>query len=166
MVGREGLDRSTLLETFTEAGAADPVSHLSTGNVSFNLEPDDLPAFVDAVDARLTEVVGRDIEVFIRTIDHLTALDGAGAFARSPFAEVRDCVVTFFHQPPELPWKLPHLIRNDLVAVVAAAGREVFSVTRELDGRYAAPGGVLERVTGQRATSRGWSTLEKILGAN
>ncbi len=164
MVGREGLHRAVLLEAFEEAGAGAPYSHLTTGNVSFDLDQADLDDLVAQVDASLSAVVGRAIEIFVRTLDEVRALDGPGMLVRAPWDEVRGVEITFFHEPPDLSgWQLPHLIRRDLVAVVGVDGREVYSVTRERDGETAAPGGVLERTTGQRATTRGWSTIEKIV---
>lgn len=164
MVGREGLHRQVILDIFSEAGAVDPISHLATGNVSFDLEPAELPTFVEAVDRGCTSVVGRDIEIFVRTVDHLRAVPSAEIYARAPFPEVRGRLVTYFHEPPVFEsLEVPGLIQRDRTAVLLVDGCDVFSVTREWEGQIGSPGGLFERASGQRVTTRGWSTIEKIL---
>lgn len=164
MIGREGLHRDVVLSIFEEAGAAEPVSHLATGNVSFDIEPDRLPELEESVDAALTAVVGRDIEVFVRSIAELRAIDGPAIFASAPIADPVERVVTFFHEPPDLSaWTIPQWLRKDRVVVFRVDGREVFSVNQLVDGTTVAPGGMLEKASGQRATTRGWSTIERLV---
>lgn len=163
MVGREGLHREVLLDAFRDAGATRTQSHLATGNVSFDLEPDALDALTERVDAVLTGVVGRRIEVFGRTVPALRSIDAEAIYATAPFAPVRDRLVTFFHEPPELGIPVPSLVQRDRTAVLAVRGSDVFSATREHNGGVGAPGGLYERLSGQRMTTRAWSTIEKIL---
>ncbi len=163
MVGREGLDRQVILDIFDRAGAERAISHLATGNVSFDLEPPQLVDLQDSVDGALSEVTGRPIEVFVRTLDHLDAVDADAVYGRAPFAEVRERLVTFFHEPPQLDFEVPGLIQRERAAVLLVDGCDVFSVTREWEGQIGSPGGLLERASGQRVTTRSWGTIEKIL---
>lgn len=166
MVGREGLDRHTLLRVFADAGALDARSHLATGNVSFDLLPKRLHEATAAIDAGLSDVVGRDIEIFVRSIEQLEALEGEAVFERATI-DTRDRIITFFHRPPDLSsLSLPAWVKGGTVLIAEQQGCEVYSVTREVDGKTGAPGGILERTAQQRATSRGWSTIERILRAN
>lgn len=164
MVGREGLHRPVILDIFERAGAGDAVSHLATGNVSFDLDPADLGRLQTAVEGALSDVVGRRIDVFIRSLDHLQGTDAERIYGMAPFGEVRDRLVTFFHEPPVFAtFTPPALVQKDRTAVLLVDGCDVFSVTRMLDGRFGSPGGFFERESGQRMTTRGWGTVEKIL---
>ncbi|NNF70184.1 MAG: DUF1697 domain-containing protein [Acidimicrobiia bacterium] len=164
MIGREGLHQEVVLDIFSRAGAGNPVSHRATGNVSFDLDPGAMIPFLEETDHRMTEVVGRPIESFVRTLDELASIDGEAIFALAPFEVVDGRHVTFFHETPDLSdWSLPHLARHDRVAVFHVSGREVFSASQVVDGESAAPGGILEKATGQRATTRAWSTIHHIL---
>ena len=164
MVGREGLHRQVILDIFEKAGARNAVSHLATGNVSFDLEPAGLVDLEDSVDGAMSEVVGRRIEVFVRTLDHLRSIDAEGVFGLAPFDEVRERLVTFFHLPPAFEsFQVPGLVQKDRTAVLVVDGCDVFSVTREWEGQIGSPGGFFERESGQRMTTRAWSTIEKIL---
>lgn len=166
MVGREGLHRQRILDIFDQAGARDPVSHLATGNVSFDLDPTDVDVLAGTVGEAMSQVVGRDIEVFIRSLDKLTTVDAAAIYAIAPFEPLQR-LVTYFHEPPDFgSTEIPGLIQKGRTAVLAIDGRDVYSAARELDGQIGAPGGVLEKLTGQRVTTRGWSTIQKIIDKN
>lgn len=164
MVGREGLHREVILDIFRRAGAIDPASHLATGNVSFDLEPPQLVDLQDSVDGALSDVVGRRIEMFVRTVDHLRAIDADTVYGQAPFPDVRERLVTFFHEPPVFEaFEVPGLVQKERTAVLLIDHRDVFSVTREWEGQVGSPGGLFEKASGQRVTTRAWSTIEKIL---
>ena len=165
MVGRESLHRPVLLDAFSEAGATDPVSHLATGNVSFDIAVRSLPELVEQVDASLTAIVGRDIEVFVRRLDDLGAIDADAVYATAPFDGVEDRLVTYFHHPPD-GIEVPSVIQGGRCALVELRDTDLYTAAREVDGRVGAPGGVLEKLTGQRVTTRAWSTVEKIVRAH
>ncbi len=164
MIGREGLHRDVLLDLVTAAGGHNPVSYISTGNVSFDVTDDvDLDALVDELERGITDVVGRPTEVFVRRLDELADLHDRQPFSSTPFPEFQDALVIMFrdavpdrlHLPIESP-------RGDWV-VFDAGPREVFAVNRDVDGRRQSPGGVVERLAGERMTSRAWSTIERIV---
>jgi uncharacterized protein (DUF1697 family) len=164
MIGREGLHRQVLLDVFADSGAQRAASYISTGNVSFELADDDqLDELVDTVERGVTGVVGRETEVFVRSIDELSAIHRRQPFAATPFPEFQDAIVIMFRdRVPErlrLPIESP---RGDWV-VFAAGPREVFAVVRDVDGRRQSPGGVIERLAGERMTSRAWSTIDRIV---
>lgn len=166
MVGREGLHRQVILDIFDRAGAGNPLSHLATGNVSFDLDPGRTEEFAEEVDAALTAVVGRKIEIFVRTLDELRAVDAEAIYASAPF-EARDRLVTYFHETPDFDsTEVPGLIQKGRTAVLLIDGPNVYAVARELDGQVGAPGGLFEKLSGQRVTTRAWSTVEKILAKN
>ena len=165
MVGREGLHRPVLLDVFADAGAGNPSSHLATGNVSFDISPRSLPRLTRHVDAALSAVVGRDIEVFVRSLDHLRAVDADAIYASAPFADVTATLVTYFHQEPT-GVEVPSVIQDGRTALLDLRDTDLYSAAREVDGREGAPGGVLEKLTGQRVTTRAWSTVDKILRAH
>jgi uncharacterized protein (DUF1697 family) len=163
MIGREGLHRQVLIDLVEAAGGRNPVSYISTGNVSFDLPDDDLDAFVDELERGITDVVGRETEVFVRRLDELIAMHRRQPFATTPFPEFQDAVVIMFRGA--VPDRLEPPIessRGDWV-VFATGPREVFAVVRDVDGRRQSPGGVVERLAGERMTSRAWSTIERIL---
>lgn len=165
MLGREGLHRQVLLDLFEEAGAVDPVSYITTGNVSFELEPGQLQSVVAQVDAAIEAVVDHPAELFVRTLEELQALVALDAFAEPPFEGVTEEVVTFFRGRVPESVDVPIVSPRGDTSTFLATDRELFSVVREVDGRASAPGGRLEKLVGERLTTRSITTIERIVAA-
>ena len=162
MIGREGLHRAVLLERVERCGGRDAVSYITTGNVAFDLEPATLARFRDQLEEEIARVIGRHEPVFVRSLAHLEEMVEAQWFADAG-DEVVDCAVSFAREPVTLSVDLPWRSRRGDVEVFAVDGREVFAVGRMVDGRTTGPGGYAERLAGQRVTTRGWSTIERVV---
>lgn len=166
MIGREGLHRTVLLAAVAAASGEDPVSYISTGNVTFDLEPDQLAPFQSNLEHRIAAVIGRNEPVFIRTFAELAELHERNPFEPPPFPNVHERVVTFCPVPVAELVDLPHVTERGDLSIFAAHGCELFSANRLVDGRTRAPGGIIERMLGTRVTTRGWSTIERIVAKN
>lgn len=164
MIGREGLHRDVLLAMFERAGATNAKSHLATGNVSFTLEAGRVDAVVDQVESALEGLIGRPTPLFVRLLDDLVELVDADPFAGEPFDDVYARLVTFFRTSVPASLALPLVAPNGDWAVFAAGSGEVFSVTRAWPTRQPQdPGGVIQRLAGEPATTRALGTLERIV---
>lgn len=165
MIGREGLHRHVLLDLFADAGAAAARSYISTGNVSFELSEDQLPGAVTEIESGISKVIGRRTDVFIRRLDELVAMVERSPFDAVPYDDPQESLVIFFRKAVPDTIKLPiESPRGDYV-VFDAGPRELFAVGRDVEGRRRSPGGVVERLAGERMTSRAWSTVERIVHA-
>lgn len=164
MIGREGLHRTVLLAMFERAGADDPVSYISTGNVSFTVEPERLDEVVEAVEADLERLLQRPTPLFVRSLDELRSMLAADPFAAAPFDDVYARLVTFFRQCVPATFELPTTAPDGDWSVFAATTTELFSVTRAWPDRQPQdPGGVIQRTTGQLLTTRALGTIERIV---
>lgn len=164
MVGRQGLTRDVLITAFLDAGAEQPTSHLTTGNVAFT-STGSPEAIGRQVQDALAQVLGRSEPVFLRSVETLRRQMAAHPFSQSPFADVHERCVSFTTSPIDgldLPLTTA---RGDAVAfdvdrITGAA--DVYSVTRLVGGRPGTIGGVLERTLGRPVTTRNWNTIERI----
>ncbi len=164
MIGREGLHRAVLLDMFERAGATDAVSYISTGNVSFRVEPADVAAIVESVESDLERLLERPTPLYVRTLDDLRGLLDDDPFADAPFDEVHARLVTFFRGEVPATIELPVDAANGDWSVFGRRRREVVSVTRALPDRQPQdPGGVIQRVAGQPVTTRAIGTIERIV---
>ena len=162
MIGREGLHRQVLLDLFLDAGAADPRSYISTGNVTFAAEGGDVARIGSVAEDRIEGVIGRREGVYVRSVSHLTDLVSEEPFARAPFSDPYERTVSFLWEPldgVDLPIEST---RRDVV-VFAARSAELFAVNRLVDGRTSGAGGLIERVLEQRVTTRSWNTVLRIV---
>jgi len=163
MVGRDGLHREVLLDAFTQASAVDPVSYITTGNISFRAPAAAVGDIQDAVEARLQESGGRRTEVFIRTQAELEAIGRSDPFRAAPLRGDFERTVTLLPAAPPHDLRLPITSPAGDVVVFAAGPRELFTAAAKVDGLSRGPGGTIERALGRRVTSRVWSTIERIL---
>ena len=162
MIGREGLHRQVLLDLFTSAGAARPRSYISTGNVTFAAEGGDVEHITSVVERGIEGVIGRREGVYVRSVSDLADIVAAEPFTQAPYSDPYERTVSFLLQPlgrVDLPIESA---RHDVV-VFAARPAELFAVNRLVDGRTSGAGGLIERVLGQRVTTRSWNTVLRIV---
>ncbi|NNF87929.1 MAG: DUF1697 domain-containing protein [Acidimicrobiia bacterium] len=162
MIGREGLHRPVLVEIFRAAGAAEPRSYISTGNISFSAQDKDVSDMTGTVEDRIAEVIGRHEPVFVRSVDYLRDLVASDPFATSPVSDPVDRTVSFTRDPLG-DIELPVWSRRADVALFRATEREVFAVGRLVDGRTSGGGGLVEKTIGQPVTTRSWNTVLRIV---
>lgn len=160
MIGREGMHRVRLLERLEQLGAEDPVSFISTGNFAFDLAPEALPELVGRFESWLLDTLGRPELLFVRELGEVEALVDADPFGHLP-EEAIERGVSFAKTPLaiEVPWTSK---RGDAV-IFRVAGREAYGHSRMVAGRTTGFGGYVERLAGQRVTTRGFRTLERIV---
>lgn len=164
MIGREGLHRPVLLDMFERAGATDPVSYISTGNVSFSIEPAELDRVVDEVEAELERLLERPTPLYVRSLDELRSMLADDRFAQAPFDEVYARLVTFFRPTVPPAFELPMTAPSGDWSIFAGTTTELFSVTRAWPDRQPKdPGGVIQRTAGQLVTTRALGTIERIV---
>ncbi len=161
MIGREGLHRTVLLDLFADAGADDPRSYISTGNVTFTADCDEVERVAAAVEAGIEHVIGRREELFVRSVASLTELVAEAPFDGSPYPDPYERTVTFLPRPMSLP-TLPLESRRGDVSVFAARAAELFAVNRLIDGRTGGAGGMIEKALGVRVTTRSWNTVLRV----
>ncbi len=166
MIGREGLHRPVLLAAVAAAGGEDPVSYISTGNVTFDLAAAKVASFQSDLEHRIATVIGRHEPVFIRTFAELAELYERNPFEPPPLPNTHERVVTFCAMPTADLLDLPFVTERGDLSIFAAAGCEVFSANRLVAGRTRAPGGIIERMLGTQVTTRAWSTIERIVAKN
>lgn len=160
MLGREGLHRDVLLELVAAAGGAEPRSYLTTGNVTFAAEAVAVTDVVAEVEASLATVIGRGEIVAVRSRSWLRELAERDPFRA--YDAARWNLEAAFLPAYAPPLADVHLEGTASTRVVEVGPRELL-VARLVDGPrgpHANP--LLERLSGARATSRGWSTLLRL----
>jgi len=163
MIGREGLHRVWLLDKVAELGGGRPVSFITTGNIAFDVQPDGLDDFVEALEGHVAALIGRHEPVFVRTIEHLHSLVATDPFADTPFGEdAIEQVISFAETPIPEPAVMPVVSRRGDACVFRIDGCEAFGVSRMVGSRTSGSGGLVEQLTGQRVTTRSVGTVRRI----
>lgn len=160
MIGREGLHRQVLLDLCEAAGGADPRSYLATGNITFSAIAGEVPTVTDRLEQSLGTVLGRSEIVAVRSLRWLREL-----VASEPFASYEagawelECAFLSALSPPV---SSPFEAETGSTVVVRLGARELLTA-RPTDGsRGPHAGPLLQVLTGARATTRAWSTLQRL----
>ena len=161
MVGRAGLTQPVLIEAFESSGGRDVVSVLATGNILFN--SDDAMNVANSASERLRSHCGLDEPIFLRTIEHLRVLAICDPFLVAPSDDIYEQCVSFAAQSLTCVGSLPiESYRRDM-CIFHIVADEAFSITRVIGSRCGAPGPTLEKLSGQKVTTRNWKTVLRLL---
>lgn len=164
MVGREGLDRDTLIEIAREAGGTNVRSHLTTGNLTFAVDGVSPRAIAERLEAGVGRVIGREEMVAIRTLPWLASLVMSDPFEGLELAGWGFEVAFLRHDASPLdPSRLPDAQRTVLPRL---GDRELFAARPAQGGQRPHVNRLLETATGAKATSRGWATLQRIVASD
>lgn len=163
MIGRNGLHREILVNSFSRCGAMHVKSVLATGNLIFEAAPDSVQAIVQSSQEALRLEVGLTEPMFTRSLSRLSELADLAPFASPRSASAYERCVSFLppvhHLQEHLPYDSP---RGDF-AVLSMQGTDVFSTTWLVGGRPGQPGKWIEQRSGGLVTTRNWNTIARLL---
>ena len=162
MIGREGLHRDVLLRLVDAAGGRSAVSHLATGNLTFDVAPSRLDAVVRRLEDGIAGVIGRREPVVVREAAWFRDLVAADPFATFP-VEQWEIAVAFLplRSTPLDPAAVP---RIDGLEAVAVRPHELLMAARR-DVRRPGATYLIPRPWRDEATTRAWSTIQRLASA-
>jgi uncharacterized protein (DUF1697 family) len=163
MVGRAGLTREAIVGAFRDCGASSAESFLATGNIVFESGSLSARAIADCAETRLEDAFGLREPVFVRSFEHLRALQASAPFSSAPGGEIHERTVTFFDVLARPLPTLPLRSKRGDCEVFMLGEREAFGVTWLVDGRTGNPGQLIEDLGSTRVTTRNWKTIERLL---
>ena len=162
MLGREGLHRDVLLRRRRPAGGRSATSHLTTGNLIFEVAPAQLDAVVRRLEDGIAGVIGRREPVVVREAAWFRDLVAADPFAAFPVDRWEIAVA--FLRLDAVPLNSAAVPRIDGLEAVEVRPHELLMAGRR-DVRR--PGGtyLIPRPWRDEATTRAWSTVQRLAAA-
>ena len=157
--GRFSLNKADLLEAFQTAGATFAESFLVSGNLVFEVAPENLEATVNAATQNLKQG-GFSEPMYVRSLSRLQTLTELEPFAAAP-SDINEQCITFLSAPIEI--ELPLTSARGDVEVFRMESLDVFSVTRSIAGRSGYATALLEGKFNLQATTRNWNTILRLV---
>ena len=161
--GNKLIKMDALAATFTSAGFRNVKTYIASGNVIFDSRATKPELLAKKIERKLLETFGHQIAVMVFPLTDLEAL-----VKRSPFKRVkRDkdmmlFVVLLRSEGPQV--KLPFESRTENFKVIAIQDRAAFIVARrKKTGWFGFPNNFIEKEFAVAATTRNWSTVEKVV---
>ncbi|GAA2998494.1 DUF1697 domain-containing protein [Streptomyces fulvorobeus] len=150
---------------FTGMGFASVRSHIQSGNVFFDSDQDDRAVLGETIRTGLSEALGFEVAVCLRTVPEVEALLALDPFKDVAVTDDLRCCVVFTNQRIDPALELPLMSPKKDIEIVRTTEYEAFVVWHLIGGRAPAAKGFQERVLGKDATVRFFHTVGKILAA-
>ena len=137
---------------------------IASGNVIFESGETKRELLAAQIERKVRKSFGHEISVVLQTIDDLKRILKVDAFKKvKPGKDTMLFVVLLASEPPRKP-KLPLRNKNGSLELLAIKHRAAFIVCyRKPNGFFEFPNNYFEKEFGVIATTRNWSTLNRIV---
>lgn len=161
--GHRSISMEDLRRTFTSAGCENVTTYIQSGNVVFEAADRDTTSIIEMIEQRLLDMLGSEASIIVRTVPEFQRIVDLNPFGTLTGEDGAKPYVTFLatelgHRPT-----LPLISPKEDVEVFHIVGRDLFSLSREYKGRYGFPNAFIEKQFGIPATTRNWTTVNKLL---
>jgi uncharacterized protein (DUF1697 family) len=151
-----------LRRVFESLGHEQVKTVLASGNVLFETRKKSEASLKRELEKALADAFDTRIPVVLRTREELERLAAAGPFAKVDVTPKTRPYVTFLPEEPPRGLKLPSGTGYEVLGVF---GRDVCSIVDLSRGTTPDLMRVLDKEFGTEVTTRGWSTVERVLRA-
>ena len=161
--GHAAVKMTDVRDAFVAAGCKNVTTVIQSGNVIFEAAASGRAALARRICQQLEPLIGKDPGVFIRTKDDLAALVAADRFKKFAREDNVKLYVAFLAGKPTRAPRLPLRDDKEHLELFATSSNDAFIVSRRKPkGFYGFPNAFVEKAFGVKATSRNWSTVQKI----
>ncbi len=161
--GRGKIKMDELRRLFTDAGARDVATYIQSGNVIFSASAKSAEAIVRKAAKSLEKVLGHAPPIMLRSAAHIAKLCEASPFAALEPDPTVKWYVAFLTDRPSKTLARGTRSEKEALELVDVKGAEAFIISsRKKNGFYGFPNNFIESELGVSATSRNWTTLNKI----
>ena len=164
--GRKLIKMDELIRVFARSGFKNVRTFIQSGNGIFEAAETDTDALAKKIEKKILKSLGHEVTVVLRTIDELNTIVKRNPFKKiKPSADVMMCVAFLATKPKSKP-KLPLLSTTENLEVFDIRDCAAFILCRrKKTGWFGFPNNFIEKQLGVSATTRNWTTVNKILTA-
>ena len=161
--GNKLIKMEALAAAFTAAGFRNVKTYIASGNVIFDHRATKPDLLAKKIERKLLQTFGHQIAVMVFPLADLQ-----GLVRRSPFKSVKrdkDVMLFVILLRAEVPQvKLPLESKTENFKLIAIQDRAAFIIARrKKTGWFGFPNNFIEKEFAVTATTRNWSTIEKIV---
>jgi uncharacterized protein (DUF1697 family) len=161
-VGGRVVKMDVLRKVFESLGYTKVETFIASGNVVFETTARNTRSLETAIEKKLREKLGYDVDTFVRTCDEVAAVATYEPFAERDVAKASAFIVGFLVHPlDQATIKKLMALRTD-IDDFHVNGREFYWLSRQRQGESTFSNAVLEKVIGGRSTLRGMNTVRRM----
>lgn len=161
--GNPNMRNEHLRRVCEDVGLGNVSTVISSGNVVFDTDCDDLAALETTLERAWPEELGFQSTTIVRTAEDLERLMALEPFGGHEHGKETYLLVTFAKRTLTIDFALPHQPDDSSFRLVEATERELFSVTDTTATRTPDVMRWMETSFGKDLTSRTWLTVARIL---
>lgn len=161
--GRNLIKMEDLSRLFTRCGLSNVTTYIQSGNVIFESMETNVTELAETIEKKLYKTLGQKVSVLLRTVSDLEKM-----VRRNPFKRVKPgddvmLFVTFLAAEPNRKPKLPLIAASENLEAFQIKDRAVFIIARRRkNGWFGFPNNFIEKELGVSATTRNWTTVNKL----
>ena len=160
--GNPNMRNEHLRRVFRELGFDSPRTVISSGNVVFDSDSDDIATMEAALEAAWPDRLGFSSTTIIQARSQIQQLVDADPYRGLAHGRESYLLVTFFKRPPPTDAPLPVPPRDEPYRLLGLAAGALCSVTDTTVAKTPDLMSWLEREYGQQISSRTWNTVRRI----
>ena len=163
MGGHNKIKMDDLTRLFESLALKNVTTFIQSGNVTFETAGKNADALARRIGDALQESLGNEVPVFLRTLSEIQDLVKLDPFkAITADAGDKKYVVFLYAEPGREP-VLPLRSAREGLEAFHIRKREVFVLSRNVNGRFGFPNNFIEKELGVPATTRNWTTVSKLI---
>lgn len=162
--GHKLIKMADLREVFARSGFRNVITYIQSGNVIFDAKEADSDKVVRKLEKAIYHSLGHEVVVILQTVAGLKESIKTDPFKRIESEDEVVRFVTFMSaDPPKVP-RLPFVIATENAEILSMRNRTAFlACRRKPNGMFGFPNPFFEKELGVTATTRNWTTVNKIL---
>jgi uncharacterized protein (DUF1697 family) len=157
--GSKIISMDTLCELYAGLGFSHVRTYLQSGNVVFASSQENLPGKVTQIEARIEQVCGYHVQVFIRQVQDFQHILTHNPFLNQPGVDTSRLHVAFLYQvPSEAAWDRL-VVPQDIPDKLARGSSVIYLYTPNGFSKSKISTSSLEKILATSLTIRNWNTV-------
>ena len=163
-VGGRNVKMDTLRDIFRELGLKHVATYVQSGNVIFDTPDEEPAALAERMEAALTETLGYEVPVMLRSMAELAAILEETPFEEEVLRDGYTAYVSFLREAPDVAAVEKLLEVSGEVDELQVHGRDIHWLYRRYLGESRLTNAKMERLLDVAATRRNRTTVLRLLG--
>lgn len=160
--GKNLIKMDRVRQIFETCGMKNVKTYIQSGNIFFDSNIESENTIIQKIEKELHKELNQDVILVIRTVDEIKTILEKNPFDRLKLPASTKLYVSLHKEKMKSLPKIPLVSEKQDVEIIKITGREIYSITREINGRFGFPNNFIEAELNIKVTTRNWNTLNKV----
>ena len=161
--GQKLMSMAKLSRAFEKLGFKNVRTYIQSGNVIFETGRANRDTLSRQIEQAMRDLFGDDVAVFLRTFQEIESIIALYPLGGKSTDTKVNLYVSFTSRKISGSPALPFFSAKKDVEIILIRDCDVFSISHEIGGKYGFPNVFIEKEFKVQATTRNWTTINKIL---